>query len=136
MSKIALSLYKDNNKLEDAQLRSVLLFGQFGTKVTGEDYMLQRLVFSIMVEAGEEKSIDEIQKILSSPRFASDLKNKDIKKVFDRLENDGLFKMQPSGKYLSISERSEGDAFFNELNKDTDELIEGVYERFQKLHGK
>lgn len=135
MSKIALSLYKDNNKLEDAQLRSVLLFGQFGTKVTGEDYMLQRLVFSIMVEAGEEKSIDEIQKILSSPRFASDLKNKDIKKVFDRLENDGLIKMQPSGKYLSISERSEGDAFFNELNKDTDELIEGVYERFQKLHG-
>lgn len=133
MSKIALSLYKDSGKLEDAQLRSVLLFGQFGTKTKNEDYMLQRLVFSVMVEAGEERSVSEITSLLTTEGLASNLKNKDVKKIFDQLEADGLIKPQPTGKYLPISERSEGDAFFNQLNKDTDILIDGIYERFQKL---
>lgn len=135
MSKIALSLYKDSGKLEDAQLRSVLLFGQFGTKANNEDYMLQRLVFSVMVEAGAERSISEIQQLLTSEGFASDLKNKDVKKIFDQLESDGLIKQQPSGKYLPISERSEGDDFFKQLNHETDILIDGIYERFLKLEG-
>lgn len=135
MSKIALSLYRDSGKLEDAQLRSVLLFGQFGTKANNDDYMLQRLVFSVMVEAGAERSISEIQQLLTSEGFASDLKNKDIKKIFDQLESDGLIKQQPSGKYLPISERSEGDDFFKQLNHDTDILIDGIYERFLKLEG-
>lgn len=135
MSKIALSLYKDSGKLEDAQLRSVLLFGQFGTKANNDDYMLQRLVFSVMVEAGAERSVSEIHQLLTSEGFASELKNKDVKKIFDQLESDGLIKQQPSGKYLPISERSEGDDFFKQLNRDTDILIDGIYERFLKLEG-
>lgn len=135
MRKIALSLYKDSGKLEDAQLRSVLLFGQFGTKVNNDDYMLQRLVFSVMVEAGTERSVSEIQQLLTSEGFASDIKNKDVKKIFDQLESDGLIKQQPSGKFLPISERSEGDDFFKQLNHDTDILIDGIYERFLKLEG-
>ena len=77
MSKIALSLYKDSGKLEDAQLRSVLLFGQFGTKTKNEDYMLQRLVFSVMVEAGEERSVSDITSLLTTEGLASNLKNKE-----------------------------------------------------------
>lgn len=133
MSKIALSLYKENNKLEDAQLRSVLLFGKFGNRMAGEDYMLQRLVFSLMVEAGDEKSIDDVRQLLTTEGLASDMRNKDIKKIFDQLEADNLIKRQPSGKYLPISEHNEGDAFFEQLNKDTDGLIDGVFNRFLKL---
>ncbi len=135
MSKIPLSLYKDSGKLEDAQLRSVLLFGRFGTKVAGEDYMYQRLVFSLMVEAGEEMDLGNIQKLISNEELSSDLRNKDLKKIFDQLESDGLIKMQPSGKYLAISEQQEGVTFFEQLNSDTDKLIDGVYQRFLALHG-
>lgn len=135
MSKIPLSLYKDSNKLEEAQLRSVLLFGRFGTKVAGEDYMYQRLVFSLMVEAGREMDLSDIQTLFSNGSLSSDLRNKDLKKMFDQLEKDGLIKMQPSGKYLAISEQQEGVSFFEQLDKDTDKLIDGVYHRFLNLHG-
>ena len=121
--------------LEDSQLRSVLLFSKFGTKVKSEDYMLQRLVFSVMVEAGEERSISEIQKVLSNEGFASGIKKKDVKKIFDQLESDGLIKIQQSGKYLPISEQSEGEDYFRQLNSDTDQLIEGIYQRYLKLEG-
>ena len=134
MSKIALSLYKDSNKLEDAQLRSVLLFGKFGNKMAGEDYMLQRLVFSLMVESGSEKGIDDVRQLLTTEGLASDLRNKDIKKIFEQLESDGLIKIQPSGKYLPITEQKEGETFFEQLNSDTDKLIDGVYNRFLKYH--
>ena len=136
MSKIALSLYKESNKLEDSQLRSVLLFCQFGKKEAGDDYIVQRLLFSLMVEVGKEMDVYDVQQILSSDELYSDLKNKNIKKLLGQLEKDGLVKMQTTGKYLAITEREEGEAFFKKLNADTDELIEGIYNRFLNLHGK
>lgn len=135
MSKIALSLYKDSDKLKESQLRSVLLFCQFGKKMDGEDYMFQRLLFSLMVEAGKELDIEDVRQILSSDELYTDLRNKDLKKLFAQLEHNGLIKMQPSGKYLTISEGKEGEEFFKKLTSDTDELIEGILARFQKLQG-
>ena len=135
MSKIALSLYKDSDKLKESQLRSVLLFCQFGKKVDGEDYMFQRLLFSLMVEAGKELDIEDVRQVLLSDELYSDLRNKDLKKLFDQLELNGLIKMQPSGKYFTISEGQEGEEFFIKLKNDTDELIEGIFGRFQKLQG-
>lgn len=135
MSKIALSLYKDSDKLMESQLRSVLLFCQFGKKVASEDYMFQRLLFSLMVEVGKEMDIEDVRQVLSSDELYSDLRNKDLKKLFDQLEHNGLIKMQPSRKFLTISEGQEGEEFFRKLKNDTDELIEGIYQRFLKLHG-
>lgn len=133
MSKIQLSLYQDTNALEEAQLRSVLLFSRFGKKQEGEEYMLQRLVLSIIIEGDGKYDLACIQNILKR-NFSVDMKLKDISRHATHLYNDKLLIVDSStGNYKAITDEASGREFFSKLNRDTDDLINSIFNRFISL---
>ena len=65
MSNIKLSLYNDNDDIEDSQLRSVLLFSEYAKEEDKEKYLMQRTVLSIIVQLKGECTRDTIRGILA-----------------------------------------------------------------------
>lgn len=133
MSKIPLSLYQDVNALEEAQLRSVLLFSEFSKKQEGEEYMLQRLILSIIIEGDGSYDFDRIKTILRT-NFSVGIKQKDISRLVTHLYDDNLLVIDSAtGNYKAITEESRGREFFEKLNRDTDDLINNIFQRFSTL---
>ena len=134
MSKIPLSLYQDIDALEEAQLRSVLLFGKFGKDQEGEEFMLQRLILSIIIEGDGQYDLDRIKTILHE-NFSVEMKMKEINKHVTSLYNDNMLVLsEDTGNYKAIVEETKGRDFFTKLNQDTDELINDIYLRFSILN--
>lgn len=133
MSNIKLSLYNDNDDIEDSQLRSVLLFSEYAKEEDKEKYLMQRTVLSIIVQLKGECTHDTIRGILDK-KFNMPMKSKDVAKHVKSLESDGLVRIQNS-KIVAITEQKEGDDFFTKLNDDTEKLILNIYDRFLLLEG-
>lgn len=126
-----LKLYNGDDLIEDSQLRSVLLFSKFAKNKAGQEYMIQRLVLSIVIQEDGNCGLVEIQNALS--KKAISLKPKEISKILDDLYESKLVMPMPTGKYRAIANEDEGREYFLQLSQQTDSLIEGIYQRYQML---
>lgn len=130
-NKLELKLYDGNDLIEDSQLRSVLLFYQFSSKHEGEEFMMQRLVLSIIIQENGNCSLDDIQRALAAKSIT--LSAKEVNKYLTALISDKLIFPTSDGNYKAISNEEKGEEFFRQLNIDTDHLIDGIYRRYEKL---
>ena len=87
-NKLELKLYDGNDLIEDSQLRSVLLFYQFSSKHEGEEFMMQRLVLSIIIQENGNCSLDDIQRALAAKSIT--LSAKEVNKYLTALISDKL----------------------------------------------
>lgn len=126
-----LKLYDGSDLIEDSQLRSVLLFYQFSSKNEGEDYMMQRLVLSIIIQENGNCDLTDIQNALAAKSI--DLTTKEVNKFLTALTNDNLIIPTSDGNYKAINNEAKGEEFFRQLNLDTDHLIDGIYHRYERL---
>ena len=126
-----LKLYSGDDLIEDSQLRSVLLFSKFAKNKAGQEYMIQRLVLSIVIQEDGNCGLAEIQNALA--KKAISLKPKEISKILDDLYELKLVMPLPTGKYRAIASEDEGREYFSQLSLQTDNLIEGIYQRYENL---
>lgn len=124
-----LTLYSGEDLIEDSQLRSVLLFSRFSKNQAGQEYMIQRLVLSIVIQEDGNCGVPEIQNALSKKSIT--LKPKEISKILDDLYSSKLVMPLSTGKYKAIVDEEEGREYFNQLGADTERLIEGIYHRYE-----
>lgn len=126
-----LKLYSGDNLIEDSQLRSVLLFSKFAKNKAGQKYMIQRLVLSIVIQEDGNCGLIEIQNALS--KKAINLKPKEISQILDELYESKLVMPLSAGKYRAIASEDEGREYFLQLSIQTDNLIDGIFQRYEKL---
>ncbi len=133
MSNVKLSLYLGNDQVEDSQLRSVLIFGEYAKQPDREKYLMQRTILSIIIQLKGRATFDSVRRILSE-KFGLTVKNKELNKYIQSLEDDKLVSID-EGKLIPITDQVEGDRYFENLNSETDNLIDGILRRFIALSG-
>lgn len=133
MSNIKLSLFEGNGDIEDSQLRSILLFNEFTKEKDKEQYLMQRTVFSIVVQQNGNCTHDVIRDILDK-KFNMPLKAKEVTKHIKALESDRLVRIN-NGRIVASIEQEWNNGFFTKLNEETEQLISNIYDRYIVLEG-
>ena len=131
MSNIKLSLYLGNDQVEDSQLRSVLIFGDYAKQPDREKYLMQRTILSIIIQLNGRATFDSVRSILCE-KFGLKVKNKEYNKYLQSLEEDKLISICDV-KLIPITDNDEGDKYFEKLNSETENLIDGILRRYVAL---
>lgn len=120
-----LLLYGGNDPMEAAMLRSVLLFNCKIDSNNRRDMMLKAILAIIIYGNGTTK-ISDIEEILRN-RFGVILSQKEIPQQLSKIKD--LINQNNDGT-LSIKVQENGNKdFFNQLDEDVKNLIDGVIER-------
>lgn len=125
-----LKLYQGNDEMEAAQLRSVLLFSEFGNSSKRTD-MMPRVLLSYIIKEKGQATLDSITQCFNT-NFKANHKTAEFKSFVEKLINKNLVK-EKNGCYSAISDQKEGTLFFERLDKDTTSLINGIIQRYEHL---
>lgn len=125
-----LKLYQGNDELEAAQLRSVLLFSEFGQTNKRTDLMA-KLLYSFIIKEKGEATLETLTSLFNC-QFKAKRKPAEFKSYIDNMIAKKLI-AQNGEKLVAISEQEKGTAFFDQLEKDTMSLINGVIKRYITL---
>ena len=101
MSDLISRLYR-NNDFEESQLRSILLFGEFG-KTHHRTDMLPKAVLSIIIQEKGNATIEGIIKQFG-PCYNYDTNSHEIKEAIKKLIDSQLVKPVGDDKYAAITE--------------------------------
>lgn len=134
MSNINLKLYTGNDLVEASQLRSVLLFSEFGKDEDKKSLMMQRVILSLIIQSEGKYDLDQLYGILKEKHHAK-LTKATVSSYLSKLISAGLITMVKGAKYKSVNEEDAGRTYFDALENDTDKLIQGVFDRYEKLRG-
>lgn len=132
MSDLISRLYR-NNDFEESQLRSILLFGEFG-KTHHRTDMLPKAVLSIIIQEKGNATIEGIIKQFG-PCYSYDTNSHEIEEAIKKLIDSQLVKPVGDDKYAAITEvdKHKSDAFFADLDQRTDRLIDSIIARYEEL---
>lgn len=122
-----LKLYQENDELESAQLRSILLFSEFSNSTKRTD-MMGRVLFSFIIMEKGKATLDSIAKLFNE-QFHCSKKPSEFKDSLDGLVAKKLVQ-QKGDTFIAITEQNEGVEFFEKLDRNTKELIDGIIGRY------
>ena len=125
-----LMLYSGRDAMEEAMLRSVLLFNGRVSASKRQDMILKAVLAIIIYGKGTTK-ISDIVEILSQ-RFFVDRNNKDVPQMISQLIDRGLVKENADGTIDIETKENIKEDFFANLERETQSLIKNVIERIEK----
>lgn len=125
-----LKLYQGNDELEAAQLRSVLLFSEFGQTSKRTDLMA-KLLYSFIIKEKGEATLESLTNLFNF-QFKASRKPAQFKSYIDGLIAKQMI-TQNGDKLVALSEQEKGTKFFEQLDKETKSLIEGIIKRYLNL---
>lgn len=125
-----LKLYQGNDELEAAQLRSVLLFSEFGQSNKRTDLMA-KLLYSFIIKEKGEATLESLTSLFNH-QFKANRKPAQFKSYIDGLIAKGMI-TRNGDKLVALSEQEKGTIFFDQLEKDTKSLIDGIINRYITL---
>ncbi len=129
---IQFALYKDNDKMEEAMLRSVLLFESMKKGNKKNDFNTIAVLGLIIIGAGEY-TVEKIVRILNN-RFHLDWNEKDVQQHVDVLYKKNLIKPKKDGKDIKYEGTDETD-FFKCLDEETDVFVTGILNKLKSYYG-
>lgn len=125
-----LMLYAGNDSMEEAMLRSVLLFNGKVSALKRQNMILKAVLAIVIYGQGFTKAPDLVSVL--KRRFKVELNLNEILDLVAKLEQEDLVIKNADGTLVAKTENKEKQDFFNELDKETQTLINGVMERIEK----
>ncbi len=131
MNDLISKLYRHSGEeFEESQLRSVLLFSEFGKTHQRTD-MLPKAVLSIIIHDKGKSTIDSIVKKFG-PCYKYETSQFEISEAIRKLEEQNFIECK-DGKYIAITETDEKKTteFFAKLEERTEHLINSIITRYE-----
>lgn len=119
-------------EIVDSTLRSVLLFNSEKTKGTRED-LISNSVYAIVLSQKHGVSDTQIESLFKE-RFNAIIKEDQIHSILQRLEKKHLISRKENLYYV-VEESEKERNYFVKLQKGTDELLNRIVEKTEKICG-
>ena len=135
MNDLISKLYKQNEAMEESQLRSVLLFSEFG-KTHARTDMLPKAVLSIIIHEKGQSTLESVVKCFG-PCYHHEASRTEIEEAIRKLEDKHLIQFV-EGKYIAITESDtqKTNDFFANLDERTERLINSIIAKYEFIRGK
>lgn len=122
------SILQELSAIEASQLRSILLFENFKRDEEENDLLRKRVLLSIVVTGNGRYGEEQIKNILRE-QFYIDWNESLQKALHSLISNQSITKSKDG--YLSAEVDNKRDnAFFEQLERQTDNLIQNIYNRY------
>lgn len=134
MKDIISQLYQTSNEMEQSQLRSILLFSEFG-KTHNRTDMMPKAVLSIIIKDKGGATLDDIIRQFGPCYNNFETNKSEIENAVTKLIELGLIGEIEKGKYAALTEtdREKAECFFTELEKKTNILIDNIVKKYEEL---
>lgn len=130
MSNIKLTISNNNSPFEESQLKSIILFNKFSKETNNDDFIKQRLVYSIISQYSNGLTFNELT-IKIQEKCGNSILVNEVKGLVKSLKDEFVY--EKTGR---ICTTSQNETFLQELNAKTNQLIDGIIEKYKSLSPK
>lgn len=127
MSNIKLTISNNNSPFEESQLKSIILFNKFSKETNNDDFIKQRLVYSIISQYSNGLTFNELT-IKIQEKCGNSILVNEVKGLVKSLKDE--FVQEKNGR---ICAKSHNEKFLQELNDKTNQLIDGIITKYKEL---